>query len=183
MRPIVRAVDHGLWGPVWTIHKFREHRDRVYKAGHIQGLPLKYLLENFELLGALRIPKNLLLNEGINLLWTLACGGAGTPWNNANAYIGVGDSTTTAVATQTGLQASTNKYYNPVDSGYPTYGSSQYATWRSTFGSSLANFAWNEITACNSGSDAGANLDRLVQSMGTKASGTSWVATLQVSLS
>jgi hypothetical protein len=182
MRPIVRVVDHGLWSPVWTIHKFREHRDRVYRAGHVQGLLLDYLLENFELLESLRFPMNCLLNLGINLLWTLVCGGSGTPWNNANAYVGVGDSTATAVATQTNLQASTNKFYNPVDSGYPTYGSSQYATWRSTFASGNANYAWNEIIVGN-GSSGGTVLNRLVQSMGTKASGTSWVATLQIALS
>jgi hypothetical protein len=182
MKPLVRVVDHGLWMPEWSIHKFREHRNRVYQAGHIEGLPLSYLLENFELLEPpLRFRKNCLLNAGINLVWTLVCGGSGTAYSNANAYIGVGDSNTAAAATQTNLQASTNKYYQNVDSGYPTYGSSQYATWRVTVASANANYAWNEIIVGN-GSSGGTVLNRLVQSMGTKASGTSWVATLQITL-
>jgi hypothetical protein len=178
----VRVVDHGVWSPRWTIHKFREHRDRVYKAAHIEGLPIKYLLDNFELMGCLNFPGNLLLNEGINELWTLVAGTGGTLFNNANAYIGVGDDATAAVATQTGLIAATNKLYKAMDTSYPTYGSSQKATHRSTFASADANFVWNEITVANGGSDASKNLNRKVQAMGTKASGTSWVATVETTI-
>ena len=126
---------------------------------------------------------NLLLNEGINELWTLVCGTGATKFDNANAYIGVGDSATAADATQTGLQAATNKLYKAMDGGYPTYGSSQKATWRSTFTGSDANWAWNEITVANGNSDAAKNLNRKVQAMGTKASGTTWVATQEITLS
>lgn len=168
--------------PLWNIHKFRDHRDRVYKAGRA-GLPLKYLLDNFELIGALNIPNNVLLNEGINELWALVAGTGATKFDNGNAYLGVGDSSAAADATQTGLQASTNKLYKGMDTSYPTYGSSQIATWRATFGGSDANFAWNEITVANGNADAAKNLNRKVQSMGTKASGTSWVASLQITLS
>jgi len=114
---------------------------------------------------------NLLLNEGINELWPLVCGTGATKFDNTNAYIGVGDSATAADATQTGLQAATNKLYKAMDTSYPTYGSSQKATWRSTYGSADANFVWNEITVANGGSDASKNLNRKVQAMGTKASG------------
>jgi len=183
-RPIIRVVDHGLWSPNWSVHKFREHRDRVYKAAHVEGLPIEYLLANFELIESpLRFPGNCLLNEGINELWTLVAGTGATLFNNANAYIGVGDDATAAVATQTGLIAATNKKYNPMDTSYPTYGSSQKVTHRATFASGDANFHWQEITAANGNSDASKNLNRKVQDMGTKASATSWVATQEVTLS
>lgn len=123
------------------------------------------------------------MNEGINAAWTLICGGGGTPFNNANSYIGVGDSATAADAVQTGLQASTNKLYKGMDTSYPTYGTSQQAVWRSTFASGEGNFAWNEITVANGNSDSAVNLNRKVQSMGTKVSGTTWVATLTIILS
>jgi hypothetical protein len=126
---------------------------------------------------------NLLLNEGINELWPLVCGTGATKFDNTNAYMGVGDSATAADAAQTGLQATTNKLYKAMDTSYPTYGTSQKATWRSTFGSADANWAWNEITVANGNSDASKNLNRKVQSMGTKASGTTWVATLEITLS
>lgn len=167
--------------PVWNIHKFRDHRDRVLKAGRA-GLPIKYLLDNYELLGALDMRGNVLLNEGINALWSLVAGTGETEFDNGHAYLGVGDSATAADATQTGLQAVTNKLYKGMDTSYPTYGSSQIVTWRSTFGGSDANFAWQEITVANGNSDASKNLNRKVQSMGTKASGTSWVASLQITL-
>src|SRR3972149_69403 len=57
------------------------------------------------------IEGNLLLNEGITALQNLLIGAAETAFNNANSYLGVGDSSTAASAGQTGLQASTNKLY------------------------------------------------------------------------
>lgn len=125
---------------------------------------------------------NILVNAGINLLWTLACGGAGTAFSNANAYLGVGDSSTAADAAQTDLQATTNKLRKAMDASYPTYGASQKATFRSTFGSGDANFAWNEVGVFNA-SSGGTMLNRKVQSLGTKASGTTWVLTVEITLS
>jgi hypothetical protein len=164
------------------VHKFEEHRGRVFKAAHIDGLPIEYLLDNFELIEALRFRGNLLLNEGINELWTLIAGTGATKFDNTNAYIGVGDSATAADATQTGLQAATNKLYKAMDTSYPTYGASQKVTHRSSFGSGDANFVWNEITVANGNSDASKNMNRKVQSMGTKVTGT-WVATHETTLS
>jgi hypothetical protein len=164
------------------VHKFEEHRGRVFKAAHIDGLPIEYLLDNFELIEALRFRGNLLLNEGINELWTLIAGTGATKFDNTNAYIGVGDSATAADATQTGLQAATNKLYKAMDTSYPTYGASQKVTHRSSFGSGDANFVWNEITVANGKSDASKNMNRKVQSMGTKVTGT-WVATHETTLS
>lgn len=129
----------------------------------------------------LHLEGNTLLDEGINLIWTLLCGGAGTNFANANACIGVGDSSAAAAATQTGLQG-TNKIYKGMDSGYPTYGTSQKATFKSTYGSTEGNFTWNEWSISNGNSDAATNLNRKVEAMGTKASGSTWVLTVDVSL-
>lgn len=131
----------------------------------------------------LEIEGNLLLNEGINELWSLVCGTGGVKFDNTNAYIGVGDSSTAAAATQTGLQASTNKLYKGMEASYPTYGTDQKATWRAQFGASEANFAWEEITVANGNSDASDNLNRKVQSMGTKASPAVWTVDLEITLS
>lgn len=125
-------------------------------------------------------PHNLALNEGLNLLFSLLCGGAGTAFNAANANIGVGDSNAAAAATQTGLQAATNKLYKGMEASYPTYGTSQKVTFRSKFDTAEANFAWNEITAANGNSDSAVNLNRKVQVMGTKASPAVWYANLEI---
>ena len=125
--------------------------------------------------------RNGLLNEGINALWTLVCGGSETAYNAANARIGVGDSATAFAAAQTDLQASTNKLYKAMDSTYPTYGTSQKATFKSSFTTGEANFAWAEWSVDN-GSSASKNLSRKVEALGTKTSGT-WSLTVEISLS
>jgi hypothetical protein len=122
---------------------------------------------------------NVLLNAGINLVWTLAAGGSGTAFSNANARIGVGDSSTAEAASQTGLQAATNKTYQAVDSGYPTYGTSQQIVFRATFGGSSANYHWQEFTVDNGTT----SLNRKTSDQGTKTSGQVWQTTLTITLS
>ena len=164
--------DKGKMKTEWTILKFNGDYKSLEDA-------LKKKAEPYEVI---KIDGNLLLNEGINTLWTLVCGGSATNFSNGNAYIGVGDSNAAESATQTGLQG-TNKAYKGMDSGYPTYGSAQKATWQATFGSNEANFTWNEITVANGNSDSAMNLNRKVRSMGTKASGTTWVVQVSITLS
>lgn len=129
-----------------------------------------------------KIDGNLLLNEGITALQNLLIGGAETSFANANAYLGVGDSSTSESAAHTGLQASTNKLYKAMDATYPQI-SSQTTIWRSTFGTSDANFAWNEFTVANGNSDSSDNLNRKVSSQGTKQSGQTWVLELRITWS
>jgi hypothetical protein len=165
MREVLKAIRKK-----WTIEKFHgdfKTREEAMKA----GAPF----------GKLEFEGNLLLNEGINAIWTLICGGSETAYNNANARIGVGNSNAAADASQTALQGASTAF-KAMDATYPTYATSQKATFRSTFGSTEGNFAWEEITVDN-GSSANKNLNRKVQSMGTKAAGTTWVATLEITLS
>lgn len=87
---------------------------------------------------------NCLLNSGIDEMWDLITGvvsGATHIFDNAAATIGVGDSATAAAATQTDLQAATNKTYKAMEAGYPT-STTQKATFKSSFGSSDANYVW-----------------------------------------
>src|SRR5215211_2028797 len=51
---------------------------------------------------------NVLLNEGIARMWDLIIAAGGTAYNNANAFIGVGDTSTAAAATDTELLATQN---------------------------------------------------------------------------
>ena len=47
-----------------------------------------------------------------------------------------------------------------------------------------ANFAWEEFTVENgTGGEGGLNLNRKISSMGTKASGETWTAQIDVTLS
>jgi hypothetical protein len=125
---------------------------------------------------------NLLLNDGINLMLDLLIGAGGTAFTNGNSFIGVGDSTAAAAATQDALQASSNKSFKGMESGYPSV-TAQTVTFRSIWASGDGNFAWNEWTISNSNSDAGTNLNRKVASLGTKASGSSWTLTVTITVS
>ena len=122
---------------------------------------------------------NLLLNSGIDEMWDLVVGDSANHFNNATAQIGVGDSTTAASASQTDLQAATNKTYKAMESGYPT-STSQKATFKASFGDSEANYAWNEWVIKQSAS--GKCLNRKVESLGTKTSGT-WTLEVNITLS
>src|SRR3990167_1705759 len=106
---------------------------------------------------------NLLLNEGIQLLEDLLIGAGGTAYNNANARIGVGNSSTAAVATQTGLQGASSQYKG-MDATFPSR-SSQTVSFQATFGATEGNFAWEEWTIEN-GAAALVNLNRKVSSLG-----------------
>lgn len=153
--------------PVWTITKFADDEDfrlgEHYEKSVVEG--------------------NLLLNEGITEFLNLLTGGAGTAFSNANARLGVGDSTTATAATQTALQAPANKLYKTMEAGYPQV-SNQSVVFRSVFGSSEANFAWEEFSVMNGADEATAkNLNRKVSSQGAKASGQTWQLDLTITFS
>lgn len=123
---------------------------------------------------------NLLLNEGINEMWQLIAGEAATAFSEANARIGVGDSSTAAAATQTDLQASTNKTYKAMNTNYPSI-ANQTITFQADFGSGDANYAWEEWVVDN-GAVGLKTMNRKVTSLGTKSGGT-WTLTVDITLS
>jgi hypothetical protein len=122
---------------------------------------------------------NCLLNTGIDEIWDLVCGDSANHFNNAGAQIGVGDSTTTATAAQTDLQAASNKTYKAMDSGYPA-STAQKITFKATFADGDANYAWNEWVVKQNTS--GKCLNRKVDSLGTKTGGT-WILQVEITLS
>jgi hypothetical protein len=122
---------------------------------------------------------NCLLNTGIDEMWDLIVGDSTNHFNNTTAQIGVGDSNTAASASQTDLQAATNKTYKGMESGYPT-STAQKANFKSSFGASDANYTWNEWVVKQSTSAK--CLNRKVESLGTKSGGT-WTLEVNITLS
>lgn len=158
----------------WTIRRFRSEDFDKY------GFNAK--LHHPDLPPVSEIDGNLLLDEGITALINLLIGAAETAFSNANAYIGVGDSNTAESASQTGLQAATNKLWKGMETSYPT-NASQKVTFRAVFGSSEANYDWNEFTVTNGSDDTGDNLNRKVSAQGTKASGQTWTVDVEITFS
>ena len=189
-------LERGIWKPRWMVKKFEDARahELYLKAfwekvkRFRQGL-LDPSLFNFEhelsqkyAYAVSVFHDNGLANTGINEMWTLICGTGATKFDNSNAYLGVGDDDTAFAAGQTDLQAETNKVRQAMESGYPTYGSNQKATFKSSFNGDTANFAWNEFATFNAAS-AAIMMNRKVEAEGTKTSGQVWELTEEVSLS
>jgi hypothetical protein len=118
---------------------------------------------------------------------TTTAGQTLTYFNNAQAAIGVGDSSTAQAATQTDLQAATNKLRKGMDATYPQHTDgvvvgAASVIYRSSFLTGEANWVWNEWALFNSSTAAtGRMLNRKVQALGTKTSGT-WQLTVTLSL-
>lgn len=101
-------------------------------------------------------------------------GDAFTNYDNTNGHLGVGDSNAAFSDTQTDLQG-TNKLRKGMEATYPTR-SVREITWKSSFGASDANWAWEENGVFNAAA-AGDMLARDVENLGTKASPAVWVFT------
>lgn len=107
-------------------------------------------------------------------------GEAVTAFSNPNAHLGVGDSTAVFAKTQTDLQAATNKLRKAMDATFPTR-ATNIVTFRATFATGEANFAWQEWGVFNAVS-AGVMLSRKVESLGTKTSAQSWQLTADITI-
>jgi len=121
-----------------------------------------------------------LTTAGRNHLAQALIGAGVTAFNAANAYIGVGDSTTAFDVAQTDLQAATNKLRKGMESTYPS-GASNALAFRSLFGTSEANYAWAEWAVFNAAS-AGTMVSRKVEALGTKTSAQSWQITVTLTV-
>ena len=112
-------------------------KDTLKLRGHLR---IDKFDESGEFIGAVEA-ENLFLTAGINEIWKLVTGQSANTFSNAQAQIGIGDSSTAASAGQTDLQAATNKTYVAMDASYPTVPSGGAVQFRATFGTSSANYA------------------------------------------
>jgi hypothetical protein len=161
-----QTKEKGKWAAKWFIEKFASDED-VAKGNSFEKK---------------EIASNILVNVGINALTTLLAGGGGTVFDNANAFLGVGDDDTAAAAAQTDLQAVANKVRVAMNVSYPTFGTSQKITFQSDFGSAVANWAWKEMAVFNAAA-AGTMLNRKVSAQGTKTAGQTWRLSLEITIS
>ena len=179
-----KAMDKIGWKAQWRIDKFKDPHDEIASALQA-GMPITTALRTYAeaFICTEEFEANVALNEGLQELIDIICGlGTPTKWDNSNARLGVGDSNAAENASQTGLQAATNKTFKAMDATYPQR-SNQTAEWRATFGSAEANYAWEEYTVVNAASDTGKNLNRKISSKGTKSSGETWTLSLQITFS
>ncbi len=164
--------------------------DTLMDAGKVLG---EFQITRFENDAALALNEpysisepfhNQLVNTGLILMWDLITGAGGTAYSNANAYLGVGDSTNAVLVSQTDLQASSNKAYAAMDSTYPLAPSNGVEVFRATFTSLVANYAWNEFAVFNGNNPPTAKmLNRSLSTQGSKTAGQSWQLLYTITLS
>lgn len=144
---------------------------RVLKSGREIVDPIPYDIQEI---------MNGYTNTGGALMLDLLIGAGGTVFSNANANLGSGDSSTAFAASQTDLQAATNKLRKVMDATFPSR-SGQVMTFKSTFATTDANWAWQEVAIFNAAS-TGTMLARSVSSLGTKTSAASWALTYTLTI-
>lgn len=135
---------------------------------------------------------NLLTTAGLNRITSLIIAGGGQAATNTSARLGVGNSTTAAAVGQTDLQAAAgagNRQFKVMDATYPQQ-SNGVLTFKSTFATGDANFAWEEWcvdigtpTVADGTTVNALMLNRKVQSLGTKTSAGTWALTATITLS
>ncbi len=104
-----------------------------------------------------------------------------TEFTNANAHIGVGNSATAFLGSQTDLVGG-SKFRQPMDAGFPKAGSTDDIIQAvATFGTADANFAWAEWGFFNAVS-GGLMFNRFVESFGTKTGADVWQLTIDLTI-
>lgn len=125
-------------------------------------------------------------DNGAHVIGQLISGNGGTAFNNANARIAVGTSSTANGSPNT-ANTLTGEVAVAMDATYPSVGApgvgSNIVTWRATFDGATANQAWNEWGIRNAAAGAGDMLNRAVQAFGTKVAGVVWQITATVTFS
>ena len=118
-----------------------------------------------------------LTNAMRDLIAADVIGEAITEFNNANAHLGVGDSSAGFVNTQTDLQGG-SKTRKAMDATFPSR-AVNVVTLRATFGTGEANHAWDEWGVFNAAA-AGTMQNRKVEALGTKTAVQSWQLTATI---
>ena len=127
--------DKGKWMAKWKITKWLD--EATWKSGNAPA-------------EIVDIDGNALENSGINELWTIQCDAPTTElFDNANAYLGVGESSDAFDASDTDLQGASLVWVG-MDLGFPTYGTSQKAIWQATFTGLVAG---SDVTVTTSGTN------------------------------
>jgi hypothetical protein len=118
-------------------------------------------------------------NAGRDFLTSAIVTAAATPFSNANSAIAIGTGVTAFAASQTTLVTESARVQ--CDATYPSV-AGNVITARSTFGTGVANVAWQEWGIFNNITTGGTMLNRKQESLGTKTSAQTWQFTVTLTL-
>jgi hypothetical protein len=168
------------WGIVATVEKYAGDWTAEQIAAGEAGEPYEVYSE----------AGNLLTTVGSQRLLDLMIGASSAAFTNAASRLGVGNSATAAAIGNTDLAAAAgagNRQFKVMDATYPSRSGST-VTYRATFTTGEANFAWLEW-CIDRGTASGTTvtapmLNRKVPSggMGTKSSGLTWALAVAITI-
>lgn len=188
IRELVGKDTRAKWTVTTTLDKFDgDWTAEQIDAGLVAPVETSVTYGNLLMYGGAGCLIQCLIGNG-----TTTAGQTLTYFSDTRAALGVGDSTTAAAATQTDLQAASNKVRVGMDSTYPSHtdGTSSGAatvTFRATFDTSTANHRWREWGTFNSSTAAtGRMLNRKVEDLdggSAKTSAQTWQLTVTITIS
>lgn len=162
----------------------KDHSPAIHETVAADMLALRYLeSKGIKPYGMARGLNAFMRATGNKSLWGRLTGiTAPTLFDNTNAKLGVGDSSTAVTVTQTNLQAATNKVAKAMVATYPQINGSpndNQAVFRSDFNNGEGEFAWNEFGTFNGALGTGDMFNRglFSPSPGTKGAGVTWTLT------
>jgi hypothetical protein len=186
------AYDSIRWRPAVRVEKYDD--DQVAWVSRRSGVMVPkgdLLASSVKPYEVVEAAGNLLTTAGLNRITSLIIAAGGQGATNTATRLGVGNSATAEAVGQTDLQAAAgagNRYFMTMDATYPTQANG-LLTFKATYATGDGTFVWNEwcvdigTPTVAAGTTVNANmLNRKVQSLGTKASG-SWVLTATITLS
>ena len=166
LEKVLGISESGKWCVEWKVDKYED--EKSYKLNKPYATELA--------------KQNVILNTGAEQMLKVVCGISADAYDTANAKIGVGTSTTSENASQTGLVATSREVaYKQMEVGYPKV-NGRTMVFKSVFGEEDANFAWNEFTVVNGTGVGGIALNRKVQALGTKTTGI-WSIQITITVS
>lgn len=183
------------WHTRWVFEKYRV----TEKGLHVPDNCLADAMVHLDKYDEVVVEGNVLVYGGASVLFDRLTESSPTigVFDQSNTMIGVGTSSTAADPSQTALQAtndSSNRHFIAQETSFPAHtdGTSSSAAsiqFKSSFGTSAANFTWREFGVGRGTAGAGGTgsfsrmLNRKVQNIGTKTSADTWVPTVTCTLS
>jgi hypothetical protein len=179
--------------PVATLRSHRAHGEAKSHYVHdLHGNWLRELFPEGPEDGYAYDDGNILVNGGLTQIINYCTGGgSATTMTTTQTVVGVGTTATAATTSDTALGSdnTANAYYQGSDATFPSITGPATINNQCTFASGNANFAWNEwCWATGTTIAAGTQLasghvfttlrsmiNHKISSLGTKASGASWV--------
>jgi hypothetical protein len=166
VRELAAAQEKGRALGLFQITRYASQRDALLGRPSDVGAPFH----------------NIFVNVGLAEVWNLVTAQGGTAFSNANARLGVGDSSAAPAVGQTDLQAAVNKLRKAMNVGFPNAPVNGLEQWQTDFTGAEANFSWQEFAVFNAAS-AGTMMNRSVSNQGTKTAGQTWRLTYSFTLS